>query len=61
MAQIRFTASDDACTVFGVTFAPGEWLDAATLAPEVVAALSVNPTFQYRAGQYKAGEYRADD
>lgn len=48
MAQLRFVAGDEPCAVFGVTFAPGEWVDCSTLAPDVVATLSANPTFQYQ-------------
>jgi hypothetical protein len=48
MAQLRFVAGDKPCVVFGVIFAPGEWVECSTLAPDVIATLRANSTFQYQ-------------
>jgi hypothetical protein len=49
MAQLRFVAGRDPCTVFGVTFEPGEWVETDSLDPDVVSRLADNPTFEFQA------------
>ncbi len=50
MARLRFIApghEGQVCVTWGHAFPFGEWVDAGRLAPDAVARLAANPTFEF--------------
>ena len=50
MPKACFIAEDGPCTVFGMTFPPGAWVDVTDLEPGFIECLSENPTFDFDDG-----------